>query len=79
VLDSLHCAPENQTKAASRRFFRDDELMASEPSVYYVTEHYVNTPTILVRLDQIGRRSLIELIGMAWSYVNSRTTAKRKS
>jgi hypothetical protein len=76
---AIHRSAEPNTLAVRIDIERRAELMASEPSVYYVTEHYVNTPTILVRLDQIDRRSLIELIGMAWSYVNSRTTAKRKS
>lgn len=75
---AIHRSAEPNTLAVRIDLKRRAELLASEPSVYYVTEHYVDTPTVLVRLGQIDRRSLIELLGMAWSYVNSKATAKRK-
>jgi putative YjhG/YagF family dehydratase len=42
-------------------------------SVYYVTDHYVNYPTVLVRLSRIDRDSLRDLLGMAWRFVSSKT------
>jgi hypothetical protein len=42
-----------------------EELIAAEPDVYYLTEHYVNYPSVLVRLSKINRDALRDLLGMA--------------
>ena len=58
-----------------------DELIASEPGVYYVTEHYVNYPSVLVRLSRIHRDSLRDLLGMAYRFAGAnkkRGARKRK-
>ncbi len=52
--------------------------MAAEPSVYYVTDHYVNSPAVLVRLSRIDRKALSDLLGMAWSFVSSKTKGGRR-
>jgi len=46
--------------------------MAAQPDVYYVTDHYVNYPTVLVRLSRIHRDSLRDLLDMARLFVISR-------
>jgi hypothetical protein len=45
------------------------ELIAAAPDIYYVTNHYVNYPTVLVRLSRIHPDALRDLLGMAWSFV----------
>ncbi len=47
--------------------------MAAEPGIYYLTDHYVNYPTVLVRLSRIDRKSLRDLLRIAWRFVNSKT------
>ena len=54
------------------------ELLAARPNVYYVTDHYVNYPTVLVRLSQIDRSSLKDLLGVAWQFVASKKKATRR-
>ena len=54
-----------------------DELIAAEPDVYYVTEHYVNYPSVLVRLSKIDRDALRDLLGMAYRFVD--TKKKRRT
>ena len=49
-----------------------DELIAAEPDVYYLTEHYVNYPSVLVRLSKINRDALRDLLGMAYRYANAK-------
>jgi hypothetical protein len=49
-----------------------DELIASDPSVYYLTDHYVNYPSVLVRLSRIHRDSLRDLLGMAHRFVDGK-------
>jgi len=53
-----------------------EELIASDPAVYYVTEHYVNYPSVLVRLSRIHRDALRDLIGMAYRSAASKSTKR---
>jgi len=69
---ALHMSAEPNTLAVRIGFDQRAELMAAEPGVYYVTDHYVNHPTVLVRLSQIHRDSLRDLLGMAWVFVSSK-------
>jgi hypothetical protein len=49
------------------------EMMAAEPDVYYITDHYLNAPWVLVRLSQINPDALRDLLGRSL-----RLTAKTK-
>jgi hypothetical protein len=53
-----------------------DELLAAEPEVYYLEEHYVNYPCVLVRLKKVHPDALRDLVGMARAYVDQ--TARRR-
>jgi hypothetical protein len=46
------------------------ELIAAQPDVYYITEHYVNYPSVLVRLPRIHTDALRDLLGMAWRFAH---------
>jgi hypothetical protein len=76
---ALHRSAEPNTLAVRIDFDQRAELMAAEPGVYYVTDHYVNYPTVLVRLSRIDRDSLRDLLNMAWRFVNSKATTKRRN
>lgn len=54
------------------------ELIAADPDVYYVTDHYVNYPTVLVRMSRIHRDSLRDLLGMAWQFVSNQTKTRKR-
>ena len=41
------------------------ELMAADPDTYYITDHYLNHPWILVRLSRVHRDALHDLLSMA--------------
>ena len=58
-------------------FAQRDELLAAEPGVYYLKEHYVNYPCVLARLKKIHPDALHGLIGMAWTYVNDKAPRRR--
>jgi hypothetical protein len=47
------------------------ELIAADPDVFYVTDHYVNYASVLVRMSRIRRDSLQGLLRMAWQFVSS--------
>ena len=54
-------------------------LLAEAPETYYVTDHYVDYPVVLVRLSQIRMDQLRDLLGSAWRFVaaQKRRTASR--
>jgi hypothetical protein len=54
------------------------ELIASDPDVYYVTDHYVNYPSVLVRMSRIHRDALRDLLGMAWQFAADAGKAKTR-
>ena len=60
-------------------FGQRDELLAAEPDVYYVKEHYENYPCVLVRLKRVHRDALRDLLGMSWKYVDSRSRRRRSA
>ena len=74
---AIHTSAEPSTLAVRVDFDQRTKLMAAEPGVYYVTDHYVNHPAVLVRLGQIDRDSLRDLLGLAWRFVSSKTKARR--
>src|SRR5580704_10368997 len=39
------------------------EMMADEPDTYYITDHYLNYPWILVRLSRVHPDALRDLLG----------------
>ena len=67
-----------RTQLACRRVDFDDraELLAADPDVYYVTEHYVGYTAVLVRLSRVDPDVLRDLLGMAYKFV-TRNAAPR--
>jgi hypothetical protein len=51
------------------------ELLAAAPDVYYVTDHYVGHPVVLVRLSRVSPDVLRDLLGMAHKFVTRKTGA----
>ncbi len=54
------------------------KLVESEPGIYYVTDHYMNYPMVLVRLSRIERSSLRNLLGKAWRFASPQPKAAVK-
>jgi hypothetical protein len=48
------------------------ELLAAAPDVYYVTDHYLNYSTVLVRLSRVTPDVLRDLLGVAHKFVTGR-------
>jgi hypothetical protein len=72
---AIHRSAEPNTLAVRIDFDRRAELIASEPSTYYVTNHYLKYAAVLVRLAQIDRRSLRDLLSSSWRFVGKKTKA----
>jgi hypothetical protein len=58
-------------------FDRRDELIEAEPAIYYVKEHYVPYPCVLVRLARVHADALPDLLRMAWQFVSAKAAKKR--
>jgi hypothetical protein len=54
-------------------------LLAEAPETYYVTDHYRNYPTVLVRLSRIRVDELRDLLGASLRFVTSPSQKKRRS
>jgi hypothetical protein len=47
------------------------ELLAADPDVYYVTDHYLNYSAVLVRMSRLTPDVLRDLLGMAHKFVTA--------
>ena len=54
-------------------FGEREELIAADPDTYYITDHYLNYPWVLVRLSRAHPDALRDLLRGAW-----RAAAKEK-
>src|SRR5260370_15131674 len=68
----IHRSAEPDSLAVRIDFDRRAELLAAAPDVYYVTDHYLNYPAVLVRLSRIHSDGLRDLLGMAWRFVSTK-------
>ncbi len=75
---ALHKSAEPHSIVVKIGFDQRAKLIEADPEVYYVTDHYVNYPSVLVRLSRIDRDSLRDLLGMAWLYVSEKTNTKTR-
>ncbi len=76
---AIHKSAEPNTLAVRIDFDQRAELMAAEPETYYLTDHYVNYPVVLVRLSAIHPDALRDLLGMSWKFVTSKASGRRRS
>jgi hypothetical protein len=75
----LACVPANHSAEPASLAVRVDfddraELLAADPDVYYVTDHYVGHSAVLVRLSRVNRDVLRDLLGMACKFVTRKAT-----
>jgi len=77
----LACVPANRSAEPGSLVVRVDfddraELLAADPDVYYVTDHYAGYSAVLVRLSRVNGDVLRDLLGMAYKFV-TRNAAPR--
>jgi len=75
----LACVPTNKSAEANSLVVRIDlehraELLRQFPDIYYMTDHYVPHPAVLVRLSKITRTDLTELLRDACRFVMTSTS-----
>jgi hypothetical protein len=87
VCQAMNKAAEPNTLAVRMDFAQRDALIEEDPGTYYLKDHYVNYPCVLVRLSRIHRDALRDIVHGAYRFVSatapkprSRTrTASRKT
>jgi hypothetical protein len=75
---AIHKSAESHSLVVKIGFDQRKELIAADPDVYYVTDHYLNYPSVLVRLSRIDRESLRRLLEKAWEFVNGETKSRKQ-
>jgi hypothetical protein len=74
---AIHQSAEPNSLAVRIDVDQRAELIAADPSVYYVTGHYVKHPMVLVRLSAIDRNALCDLLERAWRFTSSKKMPRR--
>jgi hypothetical protein len=80
----LACVPTHKTaepnSLAIRTSFDDRaELLAAEPGTYYLPDHYVNYPVVLVRLARVHPDALRDLLNAAWRFVTESASRRGRA
>lgn len=75
VCIASHKSAEPNTLVVMMDFADRDALVADDPSTYYLKDHYVTYPCVLVRLDRVRLDALRDLVVGAHRFVNA---TKRK-
>src|SRR5919201_4028526 len=71
-----HKSAEPNTLVVMMDFADRDALLEDDPATYYLKEHYVNYPCVLVRLSRVGSDALQDLVTGAYRFVSARTSTK---
>lgn len=79
--NTLANIPVNKSAEANCAVFHIDfdlraSLLKAKPEIYYITDHYAAYPTVLVRLSNISRSELRELLALAWNFVSAKKPAR---
>ena len=69
---AINRSAEPNTLVVCIDFDQRDELMTEEPETYYLTDHYLNYPCVLVRLSRIRQDALRDLLLMGWRFMSTR-------
>lgn len=76
---AIHRSAEPQSLVIQIGFDHREELLAADPATYYLTDHYVDYPVVLVRLKQVHADALRDLLAMACRFVSSRARRRGRS
>ena len=73
-----HKSAEPNTLVVLVGFDQRDELIAADPEMYYLKDHYLKYPSVLVRLSRIPRDALRDLLLKGWRFTASRHTSRAR-
>ena len=67
-----HKSAEPNTLALTISIDQREELLAADPETFYLKDHYVHYPLILVRLSRVHPDALRDLLLMAWRFTSAK-------
>jgi hypothetical protein len=76
VCIASHKSAERDTLVVMMDFADRDALIEDDPGTYYLKEHYVNYPCVLVRLSRIGADSVRDLITGAHRFMSTKARSR---
>ena len=77
VCQAINKAAEPNTLAVRMDFAQRDALIEEAPDVYYLKEHYLDYPCVLVRLSRVHPDALRDLVRTAYQFVSASTPKRR--
>ena len=77
VCTAINKAAEPNSLVVRMDFAQRDALVAEDPEVYYLKDHYVDYPCVLVRLSKVHPDALRDLVVGSHRFVSA-TLPKRK-
>ena len=78
VCIASHPSAEPDTLVVMMDFAARDALVEDAPETYYLKEHYVGYPCVLVRLGRVQPDALRDLVIGAHRYVSARPQRKKR-
>ena len=79
VCIASHKSAEPNTLAVRMDFAQRDALVAEDPDTYYLKDHYVGYPCVLVRLPRVHPDALRDLVHGAWRLVKAGGAKKKRA
>jgi hypothetical protein len=76
VCIASHKSAEPKTLVVMMDFADRDALIQEDPRTYYLKDHYLNYPCVLVRLSHVRADALHDLVMGAHRFVSARTRKK---
>ena len=77
VCMASHTSAEPNSLVVMMDFAQRDALLADAPGTYYLKDHYVDHPCVLVRLARVSSEALRDLVAGAHRYMAAKGRAKR--
>jgi len=78
VCIASHKSAEPNTLVVMMDLADRDALLSDDPDTYYLKEHYVNYPCVLVRLSRVTTDALQDLVAGAYRFVSTKTKKKSR-
>lgn len=69
---------DGETLVVGMGFDARDEMIATAPEIYFVTDHYLNYKWILVRLPKIEMDAMKDLLRGAWRMTEAEKKSEKK-
>lgn len=76
---AIHKSAESHSLMVRIGFEERERLLATEPGTYYLTDHYRGYQAVLVRLSNVRRDTLRDLLEVAVRFVSMNTARRSQS